>query len=202
MPLQIHSRSAITLTAPHTIPKSFTRLWQACPPPAHLPYMQSLSRSGLLESRLRRENDPSDRLNPYLLGAGVGKSQAPRPPKTSRTAFACELDAEAPGGEESPPGLPCASRLLSTSLCQWDAVSTTRSSSTAALEGEDLQATGNAPGDLSAEIGRQCPWIEQGIADEGEEIVKLVLFQIEIPQRHQAWIEALQYGVDRALAHG
>jgi hypothetical protein len=37
-------------------------------PPAHEPYMQSLSRSGLLESRLRRENDPSDRLNPFLLG--------------------------------------------------------------------------------------------------------------------------------------
>jgi len=42
------------------------------PHPSHLrfqpPYMQALSRSGLLESRLRRENDPSDRLNPYLLG--------------------------------------------------------------------------------------------------------------------------------------
>jgi len=79
MPLHIHSRSAIILTAPRTIHKSLaafggvTGLWQVYrlsriyAPQAHLPYMQSLSRSGLLESRLRRENDPSDRLNPYLL---------------------------------------------------------------------------------------------------------------------------------------
>jgi len=65
MPLQIHSRSAITLTAPHTIHKSLARLRRIYPPQADEPYIQFLSRSGLLEPRI--ETTLQDRLNPYLL---------------------------------------------------------------------------------------------------------------------------------------
>jgi hypothetical protein len=58
IPLQIHSRSAITLTAPRTIHKSLIRLgglaclWQVYAHQAYLPYIQSPSRSGLLEPRI------------------------------------------------------------------------------------------------------------------------------------------------------
>ena len=44
----------------------FTCLWQVYPPQADEPYMQSLSRSGLLEPRI--ETTLQVRLNPYLLG--------------------------------------------------------------------------------------------------------------------------------------
>jgi hypothetical protein len=49
----------------HTIHRSLARLWQVYPPHADLRYMQSLSRSGLLETRI--ETTLQVRLNPYLL---------------------------------------------------------------------------------------------------------------------------------------
>ena len=74
MPLQIHSRSAPTLTAPHTIHKSFTRLGQDCLHLAGLSTAVGLTpihnprlAPGFLNLTSGGKTTFQDRLNPYLL---------------------------------------------------------------------------------------------------------------------------------------